>query len=457
MPQPADSPAMQPPTQPADSFVTRATAIRPSERQYNWQQLEFYAFAHFGINTFTNREWGMGNEDPALFNPRRLDTDQWCRTFRDAGMRGVILTAKHHDGFCLWDTKQTTHSSMHSPLGRDVLAELAESCRRHDLKLGVYVSPWDRHEPSYGQGRPYDDFFCAQLEEVLTGYGELFCLWFDGANGEGPNGRKQDYDWPRYYALIRRLQPGAVISICGPDVRWCGNEAGHCRLNEWSVVPASLSVAERIQAGSQQADDSSFRTRFTSADEDLGSRQALADVKDLIWYPVEVDTSIRPGWFYHPEEDGQVRSLEMLQSIYLASVGGNAALLLNVPPDRDGLIAPPDAARLAELGAWLRQTFRHNLLATAAITATADTVTATVPAAIQPRWLMVQEDIRQSQRVEAFSLEAEIAGCWQELARGTTIGHKRIMSLPAAPAARRWRLVFRESRGPVELANFALY
>jgi len=456
MPQPAASPVHQQTTH-NDAFVARATAIRPSERQYHWQQLEFYAFAHFGMNTFTNREWGMGDEDPALFNPIHLDTDQWCRSFRAAGMRGVILTAKHHDGFCLWDTKQTTHSSMHSPPGRDVLAELADSCRRHDLKLGVYLSPWDRHEPSYGRGRAYDDFFCAQLAEVLTGYGELFSLWFDGANGEGPDGRKQAYDWSRYYALIRRHQPGAVISVCGPDVRWCGNEAGHCRSNEWSVVPASLRVAERTQAASQQSDDSSFRSRFTSADEDLGSRAVLDNVADLVWYPAEVNTSIRPGWFYHPEEDDQVKSLEVLQSIYLASVGGNATFLLNVPPDRDGLIAPPDVSRLGAFGAWLRESFRDNLLAPATVARAADRVTATLPAAIRPRWLVVQEDIRQSQRVEAFALEAEGDGGWQEIVRGTTIGHKRILALPRAPEAGRWRLVTHESRGPAQLANFALY
>ncbi len=456
MPLPADSPADKP-TFSDEAFVARATAVRPSERQYSWQRLEFYAFVHFGVNTFTDREWGTGLEDPALFHPRRLDTDQWCRTFRDAGMRGVILTAKHHDGFCLWDTKQTDHSSMNSPQGRDVLAELAVSCRRHGLKLGVYLSPWDRHEPSYGQGRAYDDFFCAQLEEVLTGYGELFSLWFDGANGEGPNGRKQVYDWPRYYALIRRHQPGAVISVCGPDVRWCGNEAGHCRSNEWSVVPASLRVAEYTQTRSQQSDDSHFRTRFTSADEDLGSRAVLAGIEDLVWYPAEVNTSIRPGWFYHPGEDDQVRSLEVLQNIYLASVGGNATFLLNVPPDRDGRIAPPDVVRLGEFGAWLRETFRDNLLAPAAIAVAAAGVTATLPAAVRPRWLVVQEDIRESQRVEAFTLEAGIDGGWQPVARGGSIGYKRILALPQAPASDRWRLVIRESRGPAKLAGFALY
>ena len=327
----------------SEAKLREAASIAPSPRQLAWQELEFYGFIHFGMNTFTGREWGDGRASPALFDPARLDPDQWAAAFKSAGMQGLILTCKHHDGFCLWPSAHTDYSVKHAPWkgGRgDVVAETAAACRRAGLKFGVYLSPWDRHDPRYGAGKPYDDYYVAQLTELLTGYGELFCVWLDGACGEGPNGRRQVYDWPRYYRTIRALQPGAVISVCGPDVRWCGNEAGHCRPSEWSVVPAQLRDAAYTAERSQQADDAAFARRVDRTDEDLGSREAIAGAGALAWYPAEVDTSIRPGWFYHPEEDGRVRTADKLLDIYLAAVGGNAALLLNVPPAPDGRWPP---------------------------------------------------------------------------------------------------------------------
>ena len=213
-------------------LLVNAAHITPSARQLAWQEMEFYAFVHFGMNTFTDREWGDGQESPALFAPEALDAKQWIDTIRRAGMRGVILTCKHHDGFCLWPSRFTEHSVRNSPWRNghgDVVREVSYACRAAGLRFGVYLSPWDRHEPTYGQGASYDDFFVRQLTELATQYGDIFCFWFDGACGEGKNGKKQRYDWERYYAVIRTHQPGAVISVCGPDVRWCGNEAGHCR------------------------------------------------------------------------------------------------------------------------------------------------------------------------------------------------------------------------------------
>ena len=261
------------------SLIEYAAEITPSPRQLAWQELEFYAFIHFGMNTFTDREWGDGSEDPSWFNPEGLDARQWTEAVKSAGMKGLILTCKHHDGFCLWPSRYTDHSVKASPWrqGRgDVVQEAAQACREAGLRFGVYLSPWDRHEPSYGTGKPYDDFFVHQLTELATGYGEIFCFWFDGACGEGKNGRKQRYDWERYYQVIRRYQPGAVISVCGPDVRWCGNEAGHCRRSEWSVVPAELRDTERIASLSQREDDPAFARRISSHEEDLGSRDAAA-------------------------------------------------------------------------------------------------------------------------------------------------------------------------------------
>lgn len=332
----------------------RLTSVRPSQRQLAWQEMEFYAFIHFGMNTMTDREWGLGHEDPALFDPSSLDVDQWMRTFVAAGMTGVIITAKHHDGFCLWPSRVSTHSVASSPWldGRgDLLRQISDSAGAHGLKLGIYLSPWDRTEASYGSGAAYDDFFVAQLEEVLGDYGEVFSVWFDGANGEGANGRVQEYDWDRYYATIRRLQPGAVISVCGPDVRWCGNEAGQTRLNEWSVVPAGLRDIERIADKSQQVDDGEFSRAVRSDDSDLGSRTALeGHLDDLIWYPAEVNTSIRPGWFYHRNEDDRVRSADEIFELWCGAVGGNACLLLNVPPDERGLLAGADVEALTGAG-----------------------------------------------------------------------------------------------------------
>lgn len=460
----------------------RLVSVVPNERQLRWQETEFYAFIHYGVNQFTNREWGTGQESPEIFNPQSLDTDQWCRCFTKAGMKGVILTAKHHDGFCLWDTSHTQHSVMYSPYGKDIVAQLAESCRKHGLKQGIYLSPWDRHDARYGQGNPYNDYFCDQLTELLTHYGEIFSVWFDGACGEGPNGNKQVYDWNRYYDLIRKLQPGAVISVCGPDVRWCGNEAGHCRKSEWSVVARSMIDNEKVQEKSQQADDEAFRQRIPSDIEDLGSRERLKNIEALAWFPAEVNTSIRPGWFYHAEEDDKVRSLAELSSIYIQSAGGNATLLLNVPPHPQGFIAPPDQKRLEELGEWLRNSFKHNLLAQAAYTASSyesehdpnaiqrpnefwksredDSdihITADAGSVISPRYLVLQEEITQSQRIEAFTLYAWEDGEWKAVCGGTVVGYKRICPLPQNVSASLWKLVIPASRSGATLKTFALY
>lgn len=343
---------------PAENVGLDLAAVRPSPRQIRWQLAEMYSFIHFGMNTMTGREWGTGDEDPALFAPPQVDTDQWMRGFVSAGMTGVILTAKHHDGFCLWPTATTAHSVASAPWrdGRgDVVREVADAAGRHGLALGIYLSPWDRNHPSYGTGTAYDDVFVKQLTELLTNYGPVFSVWFDGANGEGSDGRVQAYDWERYYAVIRDLQPEAAISVCGPDVRWCGNEAGHTRPQEWSVVPRELRNVERIADKSQQTDDASFARLVRSDDQDLGSREALTGrLHDLVWYPAEVNTSIRPGWFYHSAEDAAVRTGDELFDIWCTSVGGNANFLLNVPPDPMGRVAAPDLRALGELGDHIR-------------------------------------------------------------------------------------------------------
>lgn len=425
-----------------------AVSITPSPRQLAWQQLEFYAFFHFGINTFTNREWGDGSEDPALFAPDALDADQWVQTVKKAGMRAVILTCKHHDGFCLWPSAFTDHSVKNSPWRNgqgDVVREVADACRRHGLKFGVYLSPWDRHDPRYGTGKAYDDYYVAQLTELATNYGELFCFWFDGACGEGQNGKKQPYDWPRYYATVRRLQPDAVISVCGPDVRWCGNEAGVCRTSEWSVVPAALQDAERTAEHSQQTDDAGFSRKVDVQDVDLGSRARIRAAEKLVWYPAEVDTSIRTGWFFHPGDI--LRSADELMHIYLSAVGGNSSLLLNIPPDPHGRIAASDCAVLEQLGEQLHQRFSQELTHRATLKCSSEipghpaanaadgcTDTYWQSAAEQAVWtfsfeapqpvscIVLGEYLPAGQRIEAGEIRAE----GQKIAEFTTVGHKRI-------------------------------
>lgn len=436
-------------------------AIRPSARQLAWQRLEFYGFLHFGMNTMTGREWGEGHDDPALFDPARVDADQWVTALKSAGMTGVILTAKHHDGFCLWPSHVTSYTVAASPWrdGRgDLVAEVADAARRHGLRFGVYLSPWDRTEASYGTGAEYDDFYCAQLTELLTRYGPVFSVWLDGANGEGPNGKTQTYDWERYYEVVRRLQPDAVISVCGPDVRWCGNEAGETRPDEWSVVPRELLDAERTAARSQQADDGTFAHLVRSDDRDLGSRTALAGHADLVWYPAEVNTSIRPGWFHHPAEDAAVRSPDELFAVYLRSVGGNATFLLNVPPDRDGLIGTADLAALTELGHRISDFRARRVTAAATVTSgTSGDVSTAWPAAEGAPWrpeagdpspaitldlggtraveaVVIGERIAEGQRVEHVAVHGRVDGRWIALAAANAVGHQRVLTFPPVPA-----------------------
>ena len=435
--------------------------IHPSARQLAVEQMEFYAFVHFTVNTFTDREWGDGTEPEEVFNPTAFDAEQWTDALLAAGMKGLILTCKHHDGFCLWPSLWTGHSVKNSPWkngGGDIVREVSDACRRAGLKFGVYLSPWDRNSPFYGQGKPYDDYFCAQLTELLTNYGEIFSVWFDGACGEGPNGKKQVYDWARYYALIRELQPGAAISVCGPDIRWCGNEAGDTRPSEWSVLPTGFARPDDVAEKSQQEDSAAFREKSLSATErDLGSREFLEGAVGYKWSPCETNTSIRPGWFYHASEDNRVRSAETLAEIWYRSVGGNSTFLLNIPPDRRGLFHENDVRALRELGEYLRRTFAHNLAADAAFTAPDDgyhpignvrentydayykpfdgenavEIGVKLPSQASVTHVVLKEHIPMSQRIEAFTIEAKTADGWREVARGTTVGYQKIARFPA--------------------------
>ncbi|MCM3781363.1 alpha-L-fucosidase [Neobacillus mesonae] len=468
-------------------WIKAAAQIIPSERQWMWQQMEFYAFIHFTVNTFTDREWGLGDEDPSLFDPSELHAEEWVAVCKSAGMKGLILTCKHHDGFCLWPSRYTDHTVASSPWRNgkgDLVKEVAEACRKGRIKFGIYLSPWDRHEKTYGDSSQYNLFFKNQLRELLTNYGELFCVWFDGACGEGANGKRQIYDWDGYYELIRTLQPNAVISVCGPDVRWCGNEAGYTRVAEWSVVPAHLQDNEKIQEASQQTDDPAFSVKINTQDSDLGSRDVISAYEHLIWYPAEVNTSIRPGWFYHAAEDNQVKTVEELLNIYYRSVGGNANFLLNIPPDKRGNIHENDAARLEQLGSVLYDTFRVNLAEEALVRAseTRDDDHKAVHIldedpdhywcpyeGTERAWIemdlleaktfdriVLSEHIRTGQRIEKFILEYKDGSEWLEFYEGTVVGYKHISCFRKITA--RWiRLHILESRWCPHLSGFGVY
>ena len=413
--------------------VDMAARLVPTPQQLAWQQMELTAFLHFGINTFTGREWGDGKEDPALFNPSELDAEQWVRSLKEAGFKMAILTAKHHDGFCLWPTRTTNHSVASSPWkgGKgDVVRELRDACDKYGIKFGVYLSPWDRNASCYGDSPKYNEFFIEQLTELLTNYGEVHEVWFDGANGEGPNGKKQEYDWTAILSTIRRLQPHAVTAIMGDDVRWVGNERGLGRETEWSATVLTPGTYARCEEQNK-----ALGVKATS--KDLGGRDMLVNARELFWYPSEVDVSIRPGWFYHQQEDGKVKSLKHLTDIYFKSVGYNSVLLLNIPPDRRGRISDADVNRLKEFADYRKEIFADNRVKGGLKPWAAkpgDTHTYQLKPKSEINVVMLREDISKGQRTEAFTVEALTAGGWKEIAKGTTVGYKRLIRIPAIEA-----------------------
>lgn len=390
---------------------------RPSAQQLLWQRDELALFLHFGINTFTDREWGDGREDPARFDPTGLDVREWARVAREAGFKAMILTAKHHDGFCLWPTCTTTHSVASSPWREgkgDLVREFVEACRAEELRVGLYCSPWDRNHPSYGDSPRYRDVYAVQLTELLTDYGEIHEVWFDGANGEGPNGKRQEYDWPTTWKLVRKLQPKAVIfSDAGPDVRWIGNERGVAGETNWSTVDPTIVPVPGM-----------------TGDEVMRSLTE-GDRAGSVWRPGETDVSIRPGWFYHSKEDARVRTADDLVELYFTSVGRNSKLLLNVPPTPEGVLHPRDVESLRGMRAKLEAMFATDLAAgrrvqwrrTSARSGVASVQLATpVTVAV----LDLRERIADGQRVAGYTVEGRVEGVWRELSRGSTIGYRRL-------------------------------
>ncbi|WP_330941445.1 alpha-L-fucosidase [Bacteroides sp. MSB163] len=435
--------------------IEMASRLVPTPQQLEWQRMELTAFLHFGVNTFTGREWGDGTEDPVIFNPTSLDCEQWVRTLKESGFKMAIITAKHHDGFCLWPTKTTRHSVASSSWkgGKgDVVRELRDACKKYGIKFGVYLSPWDRNASCYGDSPAYNQFFIEQLTELLTNYGEVHEVWFDGANGEGPNGKKQIYDWDAILKTIRRLQPKAVTAIMGDDVRWVGNERGIGRETEWSATALTPGIYPR--SGEQNK-----KLGIYGKAKDLGGRDIVARATELFWYPSEVDVSIRPGWFYHADQDKQVKSLNHLTNIYFKSVGYNSVLLLNIPPDLRGVINENDVQRLKEFSSYLKKTFARNfvLKGNEAWHGTSGTVRQyDIQKDALVNAFMIQEDISKGQRVESFLVEAYKDGSWIHMAEGTTVGYKRLVRF-SDTRPERIRVTIRSARGVANVAAVGLF
>jgi alpha-L-fucosidase len=431
----------------------------PSEAQLRWHELQYYAFVHFNMNTFTGEEWGHGDEGPDQFFPSELDCRQWARTCKAAGMKGIILTAKHHDGFCLWPSAYSAHTVARSRWREgkgDVLRELSEACREEGLKMGLYLSPWDRNHPAYGSPE-YNEVFRGTLREVLTQYGEIFEVWFDGANGEGPGGRKQVYDWPAFIQTVREAQPGAVIfSDAGPDIRWVGNEKGYAGLRNWHTLDR-----DQYYPGTPRYRELTEGTK-----------------RGTHWVPAEADVSIRPGWYYHASEDDSVKSLERLWSIWHGSVGRGANLLLNLPVDRRGKVHPADSLRLMELRQRLDSAYGEDLALGARLRgegwqglaalsdgqdgsyAAAGSLSPSAeldfgaPRRVNRVWL--EESLAFGQRVDSFAVEAWVGGIWQPLARGSSIGARRILCFPGTETAR-LRLRILSAMAPPVLRRWSAY
>ncbi len=453
----------------------------PSEAQMAWHEMETNAFIHFTTNTFTDLEWGYGDESPAIFNPSELNVNQWVSTLKEAGFKGVILTCKHHDGFALWPSKYTEHSVKNSPYKNgqgDVVKEVADACKRHGLKFGVYLSPWDRNRADYGQPS-YIEYYRNQLREIFTDYGPAFEMWFDGANGgDGYYGgaretrninRETYYDWPATLDTVRRIQPEPRVlffSDGGPDLRWVGNERGVAGETNWNTISSDTLYAGK--AGIEGL---------------LGT--GAEDGKE--WIPAEVDVSIRPGWFYHAKEDSLVKTPEKLFDIYLTSVGRGSTLLLNVPPDRRGLIHENDVKALKEWKQLLDTEFNTNLAAKAKVKADASRGNAKAYAAAnltdgdketywatddavttgtleldlgktqQVKYVLLQEYIKLGQRVKAFSVDVWQNNTWQPVATATTIGYKRILKLDSPVSTDKVRIRITEAKASPVLSTIEVY
>jgi alpha-L-fucosidase len=408
----------------------------PSPYQLKWHDNNFYLFMHFGPNTFTDKEWGDGKEQTTVFNPTTMDCNQWCKIAKAAGAKGIIITAKHHDGFCLWPSKYSTHTVGQSDFKRDVLAELSAACKKHGLLFGVYLSPWDRNHPDYGTAQ-YNTVFVNMLKEIFQNYGPIWELWWDGANGEGPNGKKQIYDWQLFESTVRSISPQTVIfSDIGPDIRWIGNENGKASSTNWNLL-----------------DTIGFKRGLGAPPNDTLQQ---GNFKGANYIPAEADVSIRPSWFYHERENNQVKSGEELMQIYVNSVGKGANLLLNVPPNDKGLISAYDSAALMNFYNKRKILEGPNLLKNASLSiGEPDRNNINKPYSwyyilkkpVLMNGLILEEDLKYGQKMIAVNITISESGETKLQQKLTTIGNKRIILFPEPINASEVAIVVLESKG----------
>lgn len=446
------------------NYIDKANAVVPSKAQLDFMDTEFIAFVHYGMNTFCNTEWGSGREPEKYFNPANFSPLQWVKAIKAARMNGLVLTCKFSDGFCLWPSKYTEHSVKNAPWqdGKgDMVKELSDICRAEGLKFGIYLSPFDMHEPTFGTDK-YNDFFVNQLTELLTGYGDIFCVWFE-RDGSG----RQNYDWERFYKTVRNYQSDAMICNCGPDIRWCGNHKGVGRSSEWSVVPKSLindAPSEKL------------------VQPDLGSRSKIKKADELVWFPMIMDITMRPGWFFHDADTPGMNVLSKALETYFKSVGNNGTFILNVAPSHSGKIERADLEQLVTLGAQLELEFREDFTEGCEFQAnccsddlhsakfinsgksyfrTPDNARKTVITVDMGdvksiNKVVLCENIKTGQQIEKFKLYYFYNKRWHKIYQGGTIGRKKVCLLPPMDA-RRIRLVIEKTRNFATISEFKVY
>ncbi|MBP9988608.1 MAG: alpha-L-fucosidase [Ruminococcus sp.] len=447
-----------------ESLIKKANSIVPSKEQIEFMDTEFIAFFHYGMNTFCNTEWGTGREPEKYFTPADFCPKQWVETIKAAGMKGAILTCKFSDGFCLWPSAYTKHSVKNAPWrdGKgDMVKEVADECRNHNIKFGIYLSPYDMHEITFGTPK-YNDFFVNQLTELCTNYGDIFCVWF-----ERDESGRQNYDWDRYYKTIKKYQPNAMICNCGPDIRWCGNHSGVGRTSEWSVVPKELINNAPSEMLVQP---------------DLGSRKKIKKADELVWFPMIMDLTMRPGWFYHESDNPDLKLLSKALETYFKSVGNNGTLLLNVAPSHSGYIDKKDVQQFVTLGAQLKLEFKEDHTENAEFNSSDNcddlhsvkfinsgksyfktrdsirkaTITVDMGEVKSINKVLLSEHIQTGQQIEKFKLYYYYDKRWHKIYSGGTIGRKKVCLLREMEA-RRIKLVIEKTRGFATIEQFKVY
>ncbi len=464
-----------------------AAQIKPSERQLEWQKTEFYGFINFGLPTVVNSEWTNGSVLAENFVPDEFDAEEWVSLFKDAGFKGMVLNVKHHDGFCLWYSDYTDYTVREATgwevWDRDIVGMLSEECKRQGLKFGIAISPLDRHETTYGTGEEYNKYFKNLLREVLTKYGDIFYVRFDGAAEADKNGKVQEYDWQGYYDVVRECQPDAVIALVGPDVRWYGNEWGVIRKNEWSVVPERYS----IESAFKKAGDTSRKARKQEEkfERDIGSRKAIKKDSEFIWYPCEVSVSMRERWFYHKEDDYSVKTKDRLLKLYYSAVGANCALMLGVPPTKTGKFAEMETQILKAFGYDIKRSFSYKVSGIAEISASSSLskeydvknlldedenkiwkpspddkcpeITITMPEKDMFDCICMMENIKNGQHIEEYEIYLDKGdGKMKRIVKGETVGYKRLDKITPSDIVS-LKIRIKQFRGELELQSVTLY